>query len=64
MVLNDAGQMVKKWYVELENKFQGIRCGEYIRGVKQHGWSPFPGKLWHLSHDLSGKNILSQNPIS
>ena len=30
MVLNDAGRMVKKWYPELENKFQDIRCNEYI----------------------------------
>jgi len=30
MVLNDAGRMVEKWYVELENKFQDIRCDEYI----------------------------------
>jgi len=30
MVLNDAGRMVKKWYSELENKFQDIRCNEYI----------------------------------
>ena len=30
MVLNDAGRMVKKWYAELENKFQDIRCNEYI----------------------------------
>jgi hypothetical protein len=37
MVLNDAGRMVKKGYTELENKFQDIRCNEYIRGVKQLG---------------------------
>ncbi len=30
MVLNDAGKMVDKWYAELENKFQDIRCDEYI----------------------------------
>jgi REP-associated tyrosine transposase len=30
MVLNDAGQMEKKWYPELENNFQNIRCNEYI----------------------------------
>ena len=30
MALNDAGRMVDKWYVELENKFQDIRCDEYI----------------------------------
>lgn len=30
VALNDAGRMVNKWYVELENKFQDIRCNEYI----------------------------------
>ena len=30
MVLNAAGRMLKKWYTELENKFQDIRCNEYI----------------------------------
>ena len=30
MALNDAGRMVDKWYVELENKFKDIRCDEYI----------------------------------
>ena len=30
MVVNDPGRMVDKWYLELENKFQDIRCGEYI----------------------------------
>jgi putative transposase len=116
MALNDAGRMVDKWYLQLENKFQDIRCGEYIimpnhfhaiiqntgpvsvgadlcvcpddlrvcpddhrhgrtsgehigsplhrviqwfkrmttneyiRGVKQHGWTPFPGKLWQRNY--------------
>jgi putative transposase len=30
MALNDAGRMVVKWYVELENKFHDIRCDKYI----------------------------------
>lgn len=28
MILNDAGMMVQKWYIELENKFPDIRCHE------------------------------------
>ena len=28
--LNDAGRMVKKWYLELENKFPDVICGEII----------------------------------
>ena len=30
MILNDAGQMVKKWYYELENKFNDIKCREMV----------------------------------
>jgi len=30
MKLNDAGKMVKKWYFELENKFNDIKCREMV----------------------------------
>jgi len=30
MILNDAGTMVEKWYVELGNKFPDITCHEHI----------------------------------
>ena len=30
MILNDAGIMVNKWYIELENKFPDIKCHEYV----------------------------------
>ncbi len=30
MMLNDAGNMIEKWYDELENKFQDIHCDEHI----------------------------------
>jgi putative transposase len=30
MHLNDAGRMVEKWYLKLEEKFPDIRCGEHI----------------------------------
>ena len=29
ILLNEAGQMVEKWYVELENKFPDIHCDAY-----------------------------------
>ena len=110
MQLNVAGEMVCRWYRELENKFPDIECdafvcmpnhvhfivvnvgadlcvrpnpanehagngdhpnqgehtgsplravvqwfktmttNEYIRGVKQHHWPPFPGKLWQRNY--------------
>lgn len=30
MQLNDAGRMVEKWYVELENKSPDIQCYEHM----------------------------------
>jgi putative transposase len=30
MILNDAGKMIEKWYIELENKFPNIQCHEMI----------------------------------
>ena len=30
MILNDAGNMISKWYYELENKFPDIKCYEMI----------------------------------
>ena len=30
MILNDAGNMVKKWYYEIENKFPDKRCREMV----------------------------------
>jgi len=49
-----------------------MATNEYIRGVKQYGWSPFPGKLWqrnyweHIVRDESELNrireYISNNP--
>ena len=30
LLLNDAGKMIEKWYLELENKYPNIECGEYV----------------------------------
>jgi REP element-mobilizing transposase RayT len=27
-----------------------MTTNEYIRGVKQRGWKPFPGKLWQRNY--------------
>ncbi|MEA3391794.1 MAG: transposase [Candidatus Marinimicrobia bacterium] len=30
MILNDAGKMIEKWFLKLEEKFPGIKCHEYV----------------------------------
>ena len=30
IALNDAGKMVKHWFFELENKYQNLKCDEFI----------------------------------
>lgn len=30
--------------------FKTMTTNEYIRGVKQYGWQPFPGKLWQRNY--------------
>jgi putative transposase len=30
--------------------FKMMTTNDYIRGVKQHGWSPFPGKVWQRNY--------------
>ena len=30
--------------------FKTMTTNEYIRGVKQHAWPPFPGKLWQRNY--------------
>ena len=30
MILNDAGKMVERWYYELENKYQNVKCNEMV----------------------------------
>lgn len=30
--------------------FKTMSTNEYIRGVKQNGWRPFPGKLWQRNY--------------
>lgn len=35
---------------EIVQWFKTMTTTEYIRGVKQHGWHPFPGKLWQRNY--------------
>ncbi len=48
---------------EIVQWFKTMTTNEYIRGVKQHGWSPFPGKLWqrnYYEHIVRNENELNQ----
>ncbi|WP_208598977.1 transposase [Desulfonatronum thioautotrophicum] len=46
--------------------FKTMATNEYIRGVKQHGWPHFPGKLWqrnyweHIIRDESELNRIRE----
>ncbi|MBW1889107.1 MAG: hypothetical protein JRI93_01080 [Deltaproteobacteria bacterium] len=47
---------------DIVGAFKSITTHEYIRGVKQHGWSPFPGKLWqrnYYEHIVRNKNEMA-----
>jgi putative transposase len=35
---------------EIVQWFKTMTTNEYIRGVKQNGWTPFPGKLWQRNY--------------
>jgi len=35
---------------DIISAFKSISTHEYIKGVKQHGWTPFPGKLWQRNY--------------
>lgn len=43
--------------------FKSITTHEYINGVKQHGWPPFPGKLWqrnYYDHIIRNEDALNR----
>jgi len=47
---------------EIMQWFKTMTTNEYIRGVKQKGWPPFPGKLWQRSyydHIIRNENELN-----
>ncbi|MBW1788124.1 MAG: hypothetical protein JRK53_16105 [Deltaproteobacteria bacterium] len=42
--------------------FKTMTTNEYIRGVKQHGWPPFAGKLWqrnYYEHIIRNENDMA-----
>ncbi|MBC7263536.1 MAG: hypothetical protein H5T64_04160 [Chloroflexi bacterium] len=46
----DPGTHVGVPLPEMVQWFKTMTTNEYIRGVKQHGWHPFPGKLWQRNY--------------
>ena len=43
--------------------FKTMTTNEYIRGVKQYGWVPFPGRLWqrnYYEHIVRNENEMSR----
>ena len=40
-----------------------MTTNKYIRGVKQYGWAPFPGRLWqrnYYEHIVPNENEMSR----
>lgn len=35
---------------EVVQWFKTMTTNAYIRGVREHGWAPFPGRFWHRSY--------------
>lgn len=58
---------------DVMQRFKSLTTKRYIDGVKQHGWPPFPGKLWQRSYyehivrnekDLNRiREYILQNPL-
>ena len=47
---NKAGTRPAPTLGEIVGAFKSITTNEYIRGVKQHDWPSFPGKLWQRNY--------------
>ncbi len=51
---------------DIMQAFKSVTTHDYIHGVKQLGWPPFPGKLWqrnyyeHIIRDEKGYNKISE----
>ena len=58
MVLNDAGRMVGKWFVELENKFPDIKCDQYVV-MPNH----FHAIIQNIGANPVGANPVHANPV-
>ena len=74
MILNAAGEMIEKWYYELENKFPDIKCDEMIimpnhfhcivQNIGIQSTTPVGADLRVCPNDISGEHtILGQHVI-
>ena len=59
---NVAGEHIGSPLQEVIQWFKTMTTNEYMRGVKQHGWPPFPGKLWqrnYYEHIIRNENEMA-----
>ena len=74
MILNAAGEMIEKWYYELENKFPDIKCDEMIimpnhfhcivQNIGIQSTTPVGADLRVCPNDISGEHtILGEHVI-
>ncbi|HEX37312.1 MAG TPA: hypothetical protein ENG70_00375 [Candidatus Cloacimonetes bacterium] len=71
---NKTGEHADSHLHRVVQWFKTMTTNEYIRGVKQNGWPPFPGKLWqrnYYEHIIRNENELNNirqyiinNPIN
>ena len=62
-VCPDTGEHIGSPLHTVIQWFKTMTTNEYIRGVKQNGWSTFPGKLWqrnYYEHIVRDENELNR----
>jgi len=60
---NVAGEHIGSPLQGVIQWFKTMTTNEYMRGVKQHGWPPFPGKLWqrnYYEHIIRNENEMAR----
>jgi putative transposase len=48
---------------DVVQRFKTLTTKRYVDGVKQHGWQPFPGRLWqrnYFEHIIRNDRALDQ----
>jgi len=60
---NTAGEHIGSPLHGVIQWFKTMATNEYIRGIKQHGWPPFAGKLWqrnYYEHIIRNENEMAR----